>query len=95
MELTASFYKIKELKSYNPEGAEEIAYFHNNWGLHYNMGDGIVLVNQEKLKRLTDHAKDDENFNKDHSDGESVLTGVRKANQAIQQGYIVFYEGSY
>ena len=95
MGLTAHFYKTKILHNATTDNAKEIAYLRNNWSLHNYLGTDVVLITKHKLNLLEDFAMDNKEFNKDFGDGESVLSAIRKARKAIQDGFIVLYEGSY
>ena len=95
MGLTAHFYKTKVLKHTDEPQDEPIAYFRNNWPLHNELGDGIYLLDEDKLKDIRRLAKEDEDFNKDYGDGESVRSGVKKALKALKENYIVYYDGSH
>lgn len=95
MGLTAHFYKTKSIRSYKSGQGKEIAYFRNNWQLHNELGNGLVLLDEEKLDLLERFAREYEDFNKDYGDGESAISGIEKARKALAKGFLVYYEGSH
>ena len=98
MGLTAHFYKSKKRGVYRKSDKNnEIAYFRNNFPLqrHLGYGDSVVLLDKEQLKEIKYLAEEDEDFNKDYGEGESVVSGTSKALEAVKEGYLVYYHASF
>ncbi len=87
----------------------QLAYFRNNHGLHRILDMDICLLDLETLEYIKSKAKesqelvdegyyhgsDFENVNKDWGEGDSVLSVIDKAIEAVNDGYFVYYTASY
>ena len=86
-------------------------YFRNNWGLHNVIAphserclldlDILEHIKEEAIEsqELVDegfyHGSDRENVNKDWGEGQSVLSVIDEAIEAVKNGHFVYYTASY
>ena len=101
MGLSAYLHKTKEI-TITAEGETyknpiQIAYFRNNWALQAFLGSGddTKILSEKQLENVKYEAQEDEDVNKDHGDGDSVLSVIDTAIAAARAGYLVYYTASY